>query len=119
VLLLRTGLRAGIGVTGEGVVVRSLSGRCRWASWSEIERFEIVRPPNTRGGRAIAVVRRTGRPLIAHGCSYEPWTKWSKSTVLPDLLHALENERIAALRPLNGATMDRGALRISAGSSDR
>ncbi len=45
-----------------------------------------------------------GRPLIADGCAYEPWTKRPKSTVLRDLLRALEDEQVAALGSLNGVT---------------
>lgn len=108
-LMLAIVLRAGIGVTDEGVLVRSALGLRRWASWSEIDHFEIVRAPFQKGsgnGRCIAVMLIDRHPLVTYACSYFPWDKWteSNSKVLQDLLDALEDERTAASRPLSGAT---------------
>ena len=92
-------------MTRDGVLVRSILGRTNWIPWLEIEKFEIVEPPNWRGDyRAIAVVRSGKRPLIADACSYIPWSKWTESNrkILQDLVRALEDERIPAQRPLNG-----------------
>jgi hypothetical protein len=101
--MLAVGFRAGIGVSAEGVLVRSLFGRRRWASWSEIERFAIVKPPGWKGGRAIAVMLVDRRPLIVDGCINGFETKRSRSR-LPDLLRTLEDERMATQRVLNGVT---------------
>jgi hypothetical protein len=99
------GFHAGIGVARDGVLVRSNLGRARWIPWPEIEKFEIVSPPNWRGDyRAMAVVRRGKGPLIADACAYRPWSKWTESNrkILQDILRALEDERITAQRRLNG-----------------
>jgi hypothetical protein len=106
-LMLTVSLRAGIGIADEGVLVRSTLGWRRWASWSEIEHFEIVRPWFWRGnGRGIAVMLINRRPLVADGCCYQPWNNWTESNwkILQDMLNALEDERAAAQRPLNSAT---------------
>jgi hypothetical protein len=52
-----------------------------------------------------AVVRCSKSPLIAEACAYRPWSKWTESNrkILPDLLRALEGERMAAQRPVSGA----------------
>lgn len=106
VYVLVAGFHSGVGVARDGVLVRSNLGRTNWIPWPEIEKFEIVSPPNWRGDyRAIAVVRRGKSPLIADACSYIPWSKWTESNrkILRDLLRALEDERITAQRPLNRA----------------
>jgi hypothetical protein len=106
VYLLFAGFHSGIGVARDGVLVRSNLGRTNWIPWPEIEKFEIVSPPNWIGDyRAIAVVRRGKSPLIADACAYIPWSKWTESSrkILQDLLRALEDERVTAQRPLNGA----------------
>ena len=102
VYLLVAGIHSGIGVARDGVLVRSNLGRAHWIPWPEIEKFEIVSPPNWIGDyRAIAVVRRGKSPLIADACAYIPWSKRTESNrkILQDLLRALEDERIAAQRP--------------------
>lgn len=105
-LMLPVNFRAGIGITDKGVLVRSALGRRRWASWSEIDHFEIVKPWFWRGnGRGIAVMLIKRRPLVADGCCYQPWNNWteSKRKILQDLLNALEDERAAARPSLDSA----------------
>ena len=104
-LSLTANLRAGIGITDQGVLVRSALGWTRWASWSEIDHFEIVKQRYQReGGKgvAIAVMLINRRPLVTLGCSYQPWDKWTDSNrkILQDLLNTLEDERAAAQRSL-------------------
>ena len=109
--MLVAAFHSGIGVARDGVLVRSNLGRTNWIPWPEIEKFEIVSPPNWRGDyRAIAVVRPGKSPLNAEACTYVPWSKWTESNrkILQDLLRALEDERITAQRALNGAA-DQGA----------
>ena len=63
VYVLVAGFHSGVGVARDGVLVRSNLGRTNWIPWPEIEKFEIVSPPNWRGDyRAIAVVRRGEKP---------------------------------------------------------
>src|ERR1700743_983335 len=88
VYLLVAGFHSGIGMARDGVLVRSNLGRTNWIPWPEVEKFEIVSPPNWIGDyRAIAVVRRGKGPLIADACAYIPWSKWTESNrkILQDL----------------------------------
>jgi hypothetical protein len=108
-LLLTVTLRAGIGITDKGVLVRSSLGRSRWAAWPEIDHFEIITARHQKpGGKGatIAVMLVNQRPLLTGGCNYAPWDNWTESNrkILQNLLNALEDERARAQRPLHSGT---------------
>jgi hypothetical protein len=81
--LLISGFRAGIGVARDGVLIRSMTGRTRWISWPQIDRFTIIRRRGARGGQ-VAVIAVTftenRKPLLVDSCAFRPWGKdWTKT----------------------------------------
>lgn len=62
-------LRAGLGAGADHLIVRDAIGRTRKIPWTSITRFEIGRPPGSRGGAAIIVVCADGRRWYTSGCT--------------------------------------------------
>lgn len=100
--LVIAGLRSGIGVGRDGVLVRSMFGPSRSIPWSGIKEFSVYRRTRNRPTTMIAVNYVENRkPLLVESCSLQPWwgeKSWTKinrrmSAMQNALQNALENAR--------------------------
>ncbi|MCL2582383.1 MAG: hypothetical protein FWE35_08000 [Streptosporangiales bacterium] len=97
VLLLVTGaavfriLRAGIGVTEEHVLVRTIR-RTTAIPWAKVARFSAD-PTGFRDDVALFVHATDGRRWRTVGCSPTGWSQWTTAIGAYRLLRALEGER--------------------------
>lgn len=104
-ILLQT-RRAGIGVLPGGVIVVSIFGRKDRIQWSEIEKFEAIRPPGSRTfGKAATVICRNRKPLFTYGCWVDT-NKPAKLEKLDQIVKALEAERPSATPGASIASQD-------------
>jgi hypothetical protein len=65
-------LRSGIGISADGVVVRTAYGRSRHADWSNVDHFVVARDHKTGPAYQLRplVVVRGGKPMSTIGCDF-------------------------------------------------
>jgi hypothetical protein len=65
-------LRSGIGISADGVVVRSAYGLSRRVDWSQVDHFVVARDYKTGPARQLRplVVLRSGKPMSTIGCDF-------------------------------------------------
>lgn len=92
-----TGFRAGLGICGDGVLIRQMYGRTRWVPWTEIERFDTALE-HTRGDKylKIVVLLTDKKPLPVSACAFSG--KFMEADISA-MLNDLENERKKRFSP--------------------
>jgi hypothetical protein len=65
-------LRSGIGISADGVVVRTAYGRSQHAEWSQVDHFVVARDHKTGPANQLRplVVVRSGKPMSTIGCDF-------------------------------------------------
>jgi hypothetical protein len=85
-------LRAGIGVTGTDLLIRSAFGSTRAVPWQDVTGFAVTGSGRTR---AFSVLGQGGRRWNTVGCSPSAWNRQEEELARWRLARALEDERLA------------------------